>query len=72
MKQIKWPVIALASAILAGLALRITGITWGLPLKYAHIDESVVIFYSFRFFSGDLNPRVFFDYHVLPLYCIRR
>ena len=69
-KLIRKPFFILASALTAGFLLRLWGITWGLPLKYAHIDESVVIFYSFRFFTGDLNPHVFFDYPTLFLYLI--
>ncbi|MCB4790829.1 MAG: glycosyltransferase family 39 protein [Elusimicrobia bacterium] len=53
-----------------GLALRLWGLSWGLPLKKAHIDESVVIFYTMKFFSGDLNPHVFFDYPTLFLYLL--
>jgi hypothetical protein len=39
-------------------------------MKYAHVDESVVIFYAMRFLSGDLHPRVFFDYPSLFLYTL--
>lgn len=70
MNQKKKSLIVLGTLLVTGFALRIWGINWGLPLKYAHIDESVVIFYSFRFFTGDLNPHVFFDYPTLFLYII--
>ncbi len=46
-----------------GLALyfRLRALDWGLPLKYAHIDESVVIHYSLRIVAGVINPD-FYDY----------
>lgn len=49
--------------LVMGLALifRIPGIQWGLPLKYVHIDESVVIHYSMRIVAGAMNPD-FYDY----------
>lgn len=54
-----------------GLALlfRLPGIRWGLPLKYAHIDESVVIHYSLRIVAGALNPD-FYDYPGFFLYLL--
>lgn len=59
-----------AIAILTGFALRFASINWGLPLKKAHIDESVVIFYSMRFLTGELNPKIFFDYPTFFLYIL--
>lgn len=50
--------------------LRIWGIDFAFPLRYAHIDESVVIFYTMRFFTGDFNPNPFFDYPTLYLYIL--
>lgn len=60
----------LAIILLTGLFVRLWGIGWGLPMKKAHIDESVVIFYTMRFFTGDFNPRVFFDMPTLFLYIL--
>ncbi len=60
----------LVSILLIGFVLRITGINWGLPLKHLHIDESVVIFYSVRMLTGNLNPAPFFDYPSLFLYIL--
>jgi len=54
--------------LFAAFLLRVWALDWALPLKYAHIDESVVIFYTMRFFTGDFNPHVFFDYPTLFLY----
>lgn len=59
-----------AAILLLGLWARLWGVTHGLPLRYEHIDESVVIFYSMRFFTGDLNPHIFFDYPTLFLYIL--
>jgi 4-amino-4-deoxy-L-arabinose transferase-like glycosyltransferase len=56
--------------LLAGFLFRFISLNWGLPLKKAHVDESAVIFYSMRFLTGDLNPRVFFDYPTLFLYIL--
>lgn len=51
------------------LLFRLPGIQWGLPLKYAHIDESVVIHYSLRIVAGALNPD-FYDYPGFFLYLL--
>jgi len=66
----KFSMFILSGILLAAAALRFWGINWGLPLKKAHIDESVVIFYTMRFFTGDLNPHIFFDYPTLFLYVL--
>ncbi|MFH0948020.1 MAG: hypothetical protein V1833_03380 [Elusimicrobiota bacterium] len=50
--------------------VRVWGINFAFPLRYAHIDESVVIFYTMRFFTGDFNPNPFFDYPTLYLYLL--
>jgi len=50
--------------------LRIIGIKFCNGMKYAHIDESVVVFYTIRFFTTKLNPVNFFDYSTLHLYIL--
>lgn len=50
-----------AMPLLAALVFRLKALAWGLPLRYAHIDESVVTFYSLKLAGGDFQP-VFFDY----------
>lgn len=62
--------ILLLLILAAAFFLMLWGINWGLPLKKGHIDEAVVIFYTMRFFTGDLNPHVFFDYPTLYLYIL--
>lgn len=62
--------ITLFSILIVAAFTRLWGIGWGLPLKKAHIDESVVIFYTMRFLTGDLNPHVFFDYPSLFPYIL--
>ncbi len=52
-----------------GLLFRLPGLRWGLPLKFAHIDESVVIHYSMRIVAGALNPE-FYDYPGFFLYLL--
>lgn len=56
--------------LLVGLAagLRLWGLGWGFPLRFGHIDESVVVHYTLRIVAGDPNPRPFFDYPGLYLY----
>lgn len=68
--QSRQPWFAIALIALAAAVFRLWGIGWSLPLKKAHIDEAVVIFYTMRFFSGDLNPHIFFDYPTLFLYIL--
>lgn len=70
MKKITPDYVYLIPVLLFGLFIRLWGIAWGLPLKKAHIDEAVVIFYTMRFFTGDLNPHIFFDYPTLFLYIL--
>jgi 4-amino-4-deoxy-L-arabinose transferase-like glycosyltransferase len=50
---------ALVLAATAGV-LRLWALSWGLPLKYAHIDESVVVFYTLKGAAGTASG--FFDY----------
>ncbi|MBL0350846.1 MAG: glycosyltransferase family 39 protein [Elusimicrobia bacterium] len=45
----------------AALGLRWVAFDWGFPLKFGHIDESVVLFYSLRMVDGAWAPG-FFDY----------
>src|SRR3989339_402457 len=56
--------------ILISAIVRIWGINFAFPLRYGHIDESVVIFYTTRFFTGNFNPNPFFDYPTLYLYLL--
>lgn len=56
--------------LLISTIIRVWGINFAFPLRYGHIDESVVIFYTMRFFSGDFNPNPFFDYPTLYLYLL--
>ncbi|MBI4395911.1 MAG: glycosyltransferase family 39 protein, partial [Elusimicrobia bacterium] len=60
----------LALVLAGALILRLWALMWGLPLKNAHIDESVVLFYSLRVLAGDPNPQVFFDYPGFFLYLL--
>lgn len=55
--------------VMAAVAVRAVSLNWGLPLKYAHIDESVVTFYSLRIAAGEFNPG-FYDYPALFLYLL--
>ncbi|MDD5687984.1 MAG: glycosyltransferase family 39 protein [Elusimicrobia bacterium] len=56
--------------LLAASIVRVWGINFAFPLRYGHIDESVIIFYTMRFFTGDFNPNPFFDYPTLYLYLL--
>ncbi|HAM38235.1 MAG TPA: hypothetical protein DCP53_02380 [Elusimicrobia bacterium] len=56
--------------LLISAIVRLWGINFAFPLRYGHIDESVIIFYTTRFLTGDLNPNPFFDYPTLFLYLL--
>ncbi|MGA2091304.1 MAG: glycosyltransferase family 39 protein, partial [Endomicrobiales bacterium] len=58
--------IIIASIITGAFLLRMWALSWGLPLRQAHIDESVMIFYSMHFFSG----HVFYDYPTFFVYLL--
>lgn len=53
--------VAGTTVLLLGLGLRLWSLSWGFPLKFGHIDESVVLFYSVRLLTGpgDIG---FYDY----------
>lgn len=51
------------------LGLRVVAFGWGLPLKFGHIDESVVLFYSLRMVDGAWAPG-FFDYPGMFFYLL--
>lgn len=59
----------LSFVLLAGLAVRLWGLNWGLPLRL-HVDEVAVVHYSTRISTGLLNPAPFFDYPSLHLYLL--
>ncbi|MGE0451579.1 MAG: ArnT family glycosyltransferase [Vicinamibacterales bacterium] len=60
----------LTSIVLAGFAVRLWGLTFGLPIVSARPDELVIVVTALRFLSeGNLNPR-FFDYPGLFLYLV--
>ena len=48
----------LAGILLLALALRITGIQFGLPHLY-HADEPIVVNHALAYGAGDLNPHFF-------------
>ena len=58
-----------AGVLALALYFRLRALDWGLPLKYAHIDESVVIHYSLRIVAGVINPD-FYDYPGFFLYLL--
>ena len=63
-------IMPLSFILLLAFVIRIWGVGFCLPFRYCHIDESVVIFYTMRFFGGDFNPYPFFDYPALHLYVL--
>lgn len=66
---VSMPFAAGAAVFFLAVAFRVVALGWGLPLKYAHIDESVVTFYSLRIAAGVFNPG-FYDYPGLFLYLL--
>ena len=61
--------VVLAAIVMVGLAVRLWGLTFGLPLVYARPDELLLIGKVVEFFRGDPNPH-FFEYPTLYLYTI--
>ncbi len=55
--------------LLVGFALRLWGISFGLPNEHCRPDESTLIHKALSIGSGDLNPH-FFNYPSLHFYCI--
>lgn len=58
--------IAVAAIVAGSFALRVWAIGWGMPLRQAHIDESVMIFYAMHLFA----EHVFYDYPTLFVYLL--
>src|SRR3989338_10956329 len=49
---------ALPLILIAGFALRMWGIDFGLPFLY-HADEPIIVNHALAYGSGDLNPHFF-------------
>jgi 4-amino-4-deoxy-L-arabinose transferase-like glycosyltransferase len=52
--------VLLAAILILALALRLKGITWGLPYSFVNADESTVIPKAFAAARGHPNPQFFF------------
>ncbi|RMF95219.1 MAG: hypothetical protein D6734_06020 [Candidatus Schekmanbacteria bacterium] len=50
--------------IVIGLILRLWGINFGLPLKYARPDEDQIVETSIYLFTGDYNPHFYYYPHL--------
>lgn len=61
--------LVLAMLIATGLALRVWGLTFGLPNVYARPDELFLIGKAIEFLGGNPNPK-FFDYPTLYMYAL--
>ena len=59
----------LLAFVAVGLAVRLWGLTFGLPVVYARPDELLLIGVVVGFFRGDPNPH-FFEYPTLYLYAL--
>ena len=59
----------LVAVLLAGLALRLWGIGFGLPHPMTRPDEEFIVSVALRFFSGDFNPH-FFEWPSLYFYVV--
>ncbi|RLD17215.1 MAG: hypothetical protein DRI36_04520, partial [Caldiserica bacterium] len=55
---------------LISIILRVVGIDFCKGMRYAHIDEAVVIFYAMRIFASNFNPAPYFLYSTLHLYIL--
>lgn len=69
MSSTRTPTLILGAILLAGLGLRLWGITFGLPHVRARPDELFVIGAAVGMHGGDANPH-FFDYPGLYLYLV--
>ena len=62
-------VVILAAILLAGLALRTLGLSFGLPNTHCRPDESTLVHRALAIGAGDLNPH-FFNYPSLHFYVL--
>ena len=61
--------LALGAVVVAGAALRVWGLTYGLPCTYCRPDESTVVHKALLAASGQLDPR-FYNYPALAFYVV--
>lgn len=52
--------VLLAAVLVLALALRLKGVTWGLPYSFVNVDESIVVPKAFAAARGHVNPQFFF------------
>src|SRR5437016_4115510 len=72
----RYSVLILGGTLLLGLALRLVGLDFGLPLQL-HPDEHTQVDAALRILGGDLNPHFFrypgfFIYQLVPLDLLAR
>ena len=61
--------VLLIAVLALALALRLKGVTWGLPYSFVNSDESVVVPKAFAAARGHLDPQ-FFYYPSLFFYLV--
>ncbi len=59
-RAIGWTGIVVVALLLLAAALRLKGVSWGLPYSYQDPDEGVVLLHGFRIATGHLNPQFFY------------
>jgi len=52
--------VALVAVLALALALRLDGISWGLPYSFVNVDESMVVPRAFAAARGHVNPQFFY------------
>ncbi|MFH1078815.1 MAG: glycosyltransferase family 39 protein [Pseudomonadota bacterium] len=57
-KILQMPAMKICSIIMLGTALRLWGISWGLPFGY-NPDENLILLIVMNFFTGDYDPHAF-------------
>jgi hypothetical protein len=57
---IGWTGVAVIALLLLAAALRIKGVSWGLPYSYQDPDERVVLLHALRIARGHPDPQFFY------------
>ena len=67
--RVGWTTLALAAILCLAAALRLRGVSWGLPFSYQDADENVIVTHAFGAAQGHVDPH-FFYYPSLLFYAV--
>jgi len=59
-RTVGWTGLAVVALLLLAAALRLKGVSWGLPYSYQDPDERVVLLHALRIARGHPNPQFFY------------